>query len=112
MKCLILWLDDAECVAQVFGKVRHAVIAGEPWRIRPDGSIQMLIYSADNPTAEFAHTTPGEPAALLRIVLVYYPDEGHWILKPQNSLHWYGEVMAWLERHLGRRIPAPERDDD
>ena len=24
--------------------------------------------------------------------LVYYPDEGHWILKPQNSLHWYGAV--------------------
>ena len=32
--------------------------------------------------------------------LVYYPDENHWILKPQNSLHWYSEVHAWLERHL------------
>jgi dipeptidyl aminopeptidase/acylaminoacyl peptidase len=33
--------------------------------------------------------------------LVYYPDEGHWILKPQNSLHWYGEFLGWLERRLG-----------
>jgi dipeptidyl aminopeptidase/acylaminoacyl peptidase len=33
--------------------------------------------------------------------LVYYPDEGHWILKPQNSIHWYGEFMGWLERYLG-----------
>lgn len=32
--------------------------------------------------------------------LVYYPDENHWILKPQNSLHWYGEVLSWLARHL------------
>lgn len=32
--------------------------------------------------------------------LVYYPDEHHWILKPRNSLHWYGEVLAWLDRHL------------
>jgi dipeptidyl aminopeptidase/acylaminoacyl peptidase len=32
--------------------------------------------------------------------LVYYPDEAHWILKPQNSLHWYGEFLGWLERHL------------
>ena len=32
--------------------------------------------------------------------LVYYPDEGHWILKPQNSIHWYGEFMDWLHRHL------------
>lgn len=33
--------------------------------------------------------------------LVYYPDENHWILKPQNSLHWYGEFLGWLKRHLG-----------
>jgi dipeptidyl aminopeptidase/acylaminoacyl peptidase len=34
--------------------------------------------------------------------LVYYPDEGHWIEKPQNSIHWYGEFMAWLERYIGK----------
>jgi dipeptidyl aminopeptidase/acylaminoacyl peptidase len=32
--------------------------------------------------------------------LVCYPDENHWILKPQNSLFWYGEVLGWLERWL------------
>lgn len=32
--------------------------------------------------------------------LVYYPDEGHWILKPQNSLHWHGEFLGWLQRWL------------
>jgi dipeptidyl aminopeptidase/acylaminoacyl peptidase len=31
--------------------------------------------------------------------LVYYPDENHWILKPQNSIHWYGEVRTWVERY-------------
>lgn len=30
--------------------------------------------------------------------LVVYPDENHWILKPRNSLHWYGEVLGWLRR--------------
>lgn len=33
--------------------------------------------------------------------LVYYPDENHWILSPQNSIHWYDEVLGWLERTLG-----------
>ena len=33
--------------------------------------------------------------------LVHYPDENHWILKPRNSLHWYGEFLGWLRRHLG-----------
>jgi dipeptidyl aminopeptidase/acylaminoacyl peptidase len=31
--------------------------------------------------------------------LVYYPDENHWILKPQNSLFWYAEVRAWVEKY-------------
>jgi len=30
--------------------------------------------------------------------LVYYPDENHWVLKPNNSLHWYGQVRNWVER--------------
>ena len=33
--------------------------------------------------------------------LVVYPDENHWILKPRNSLNWYGEVLGWLERWIG-----------
>src|SRR6185436_3173070 len=28
--------------------------------------------------------------------LLYYPDENHWILKPQNSQHWYQNVHAWI----------------
>lgn len=37
----------------------------------------------------------------VRARLVHYPDENHWILKRRNSLHWYGEVLTWLEKHLG-----------
>jgi dipeptidyl aminopeptidase/acylaminoacyl peptidase len=29
--------------------------------------------------------------------LVMFPDEGHWVLKPQNSLLWYRTVMDWLD---------------
>lgn len=32
--------------------------------------------------------------------LVVFPDEGHWILKPQNSMAWYGEVLGWLGKYL------------
>jgi dipeptidyl aminopeptidase/acylaminoacyl peptidase len=34
--------------------------------------------------------------------LLWFPDENHWILKPQNSRQWYGEVLDWLERQ-GRK---------
>ena len=30
--------------------------------------------------------------------LVYFPDENHWVLKPQNSLFWYRTVRDWLQR--------------
>ncbi len=33
--------------------------------------------------------------------LVYFPDENHWILKPQNSLLWHKEVFAWLNKYIG-----------
>ncbi len=28
--------------------------------------------------------------------LLVYPDEGHWVLKPQNSLLWYKTVIDWV----------------
>ncbi|MGB7922067.1 MAG: S9 family peptidase [Pyrinomonadaceae bacterium] len=32
--------------------------------------------------------------------LIYFPDEGHWILKPQNSEFWYTNVLQWFDKHL------------
>jgi dipeptidyl aminopeptidase/acylaminoacyl peptidase len=28
--------------------------------------------------------------------MLLYPDEGHWILKPQNSLLWYKTFLEWV----------------
>jgi dipeptidyl aminopeptidase/acylaminoacyl peptidase len=28
--------------------------------------------------------------------LVLFPDEGHWILKPQNSQFWYRSFLDWV----------------
>ena len=38
--------------------------------------------------------------------LVCFPDENHWILKPQNSRLWYREFFDWLDRHSGK---APKK---
>ncbi|HEY9430593.1 MAG TPA: S9 family peptidase [Blastocatellia bacterium] len=32
--------------------------------------------------------------------LLYYPDEGHWILKPQNSELWFKTVLDWFDQWL------------
>jgi dipeptidyl aminopeptidase/acylaminoacyl peptidase len=33
--------------------------------------------------------------------LIVFPDEGHWILKPQNQRLWWREVQSWFGRYLG-----------
>lgn len=38
--------------------------------------------------------------------MLYYPDENHWVLKPQNSVEWYRQVEAWMRQWL--EAPAPE----
>jgi dipeptidyl aminopeptidase/acylaminoacyl peptidase len=30
--------------------------------------------------------------------LLVFPDEGHWVLKPQNSVLWYKTVIDWLDK--------------
>ena len=32
--------------------------------------------------------------------MILFPDENHWILKPQNSIHWNREFFAWFDKYL------------
>jgi dipeptidyl aminopeptidase/acylaminoacyl peptidase len=32
--------------------------------------------------------------------LLYFPDEGHWVLKPQNSKLWYQTFSDWFDQYL------------
>jgi len=32
--------------------------------------------------------------------MLYFPDEGHWVLKPQNSQLWYKTVNDWVDSYL------------
>ena len=34
--------------------------------------------------------------------MLYFPDEGHWVLKPQNSRLWYQMVNDWVDQWVKR----------
>jgi dipeptidyl aminopeptidase/acylaminoacyl peptidase len=34
--------------------------------------------------------------------MLYFPDEGHWVLKPQNSRLWYKTVNEWVDQWTGK----------
>jgi dipeptidyl aminopeptidase/acylaminoacyl peptidase len=36
--------------------------------------------------------------------LVVFPDEGHWIGKPQNQQLWWNEVQGWLKKYLAPTV--------
>lgn len=42
-----------------------------------------------------AAKTLGVPAKFL-----YFPDEGHWVLRPRNRRIWWGTVLDWLDQYL------------
>ncbi|KAK9421088.1 putative Dipeptidyl-peptidase V [Seiridium unicorne] len=33
--------------------------------------------------------------------LLIFPDENHWVLKPENSLVWHKEVLGWINKYAG-----------
>lgn len=34
--------------------------------------------------------------------LLYFHDENHWVLNPQNSIQWHDTVNAWLKKYIGQ----------
>ena len=34
--------------------------------------------------------------------MLYFPDEGHWVLKPQNARLWWKTVNAWVDEWTGK----------
>ncbi len=36
---------------------------------------------------------------------LYFPDENHWILKPQHAVVWYETVFAFLGEHVLHQMP-------
>ena len=36
-----------------------------------------------------------------------FPDENHWVLKPENSLVWHNIVLGWINKFVG--LPSPDQ---
>jgi dipeptidyl aminopeptidase/acylaminoacyl peptidase len=89
---------------------------GMPWESRESyekWSPHKFVSNFDTPTlvtaGELDYRVPiGESLQLFTALqrrnvdsrLLYFPDEGHWVMKPQNSELWYKEVLGWLGKHL------------
>ena len=104
-------LLDRGAVVLRMGERWHAV--GEPGGLRAlqSGRSREGLESADADRAQpVGHAHSGSSRASARFTALqrkgieskylYFPNENHWVLKPQNSVEWHDTVNAWLKEHL------------
>lgn len=63
----------------------------------------LMITSANDLRIPYTETLQAFNAARLRGVpakLLFFPEETHFILKPQNSILWQREFFSWLDKYL------------
>jgi len=63
------------------------------------GQLDYRLELAEGLQAFTALKVRGVPAKFL-----YFPDEGHWVLKPRNRRLWWGTVLDWIDQYVR---PAP-----
>jgi dipeptidyl aminopeptidase/acylaminoacyl peptidase len=56
------------------------------------GALDFRVVETEGMSTFNAAQRRGIPSKLL-----YFPDENHWVLKPQNSILWHDTVLAWLD---------------
>ena len=91
-----------------------AYVENSPRRFVTDISTPMLVIHGERD-----HRVPiGEGLRLFTDLrrngvdakFLYFPDENHWILKPQNARVWYETVFAFLDQHvLGKDWQRPAK---
>ena len=63
----------------------------------------LVIHGANDFRVSYSEGLQAFNAARLRGIpgrLLIFPEEGHWVLKPQNAVLWQREFFGWLDRWL------------
>jgi len=98
-----LWFTDWENGGSVFTKPANyetfnPLLHAEKWRV------PMLVVHGDKdfrvPLTQGIGSFTACQAKGIDSQYLRFPDENHWVLKPQNSMHWHKTVFGWLEKHL------------
>lgn len=90
------WEKDNEIAQRTFANSPHRFV--DKWTapiLITVGDYDFRIVSSQGMQAFDAAKMQGVPARLL-----YYPDESHWILKPQNGVLFYRTWFDWMDRYL------------
>lgn len=90
------WEKDNEVARKSYAQSPHLFV--DQWDtpiLCIHGEKDYRVLSSQGMAAFNAARLRGVPAKLL-----IYPDENHWVLKPQNSVLWYRTFVEWLDKWL------------
>jgi len=100
-----LWFTNWENGTDVFNQpaeydIFNPMLHAKDWRL------PMLVVHGDKdfrvPLEQGIGTFTACQAKGIESKYLRFPDENHWVLKPQNSMLWHKTVFDWLEQHIGR----------
>ncbi len=70
-----------------------------------DWSVPMLVIHSDRdyriPVEQGIAAFTALQAKSIASQFLRFPDENHWVMKPQNSMQWHNTVFSWLGRWTG-----------
>jgi len=90
------WDKENKVAQRTFANSPHHLVANWDTPILViHGERDYRILAGQGMAAFNAAKLRGIPAELL-----IYPDENHWILRPQNALLWQRTFFAWLDKYL------------
>jgi dipeptidyl aminopeptidase/acylaminoacyl peptidase len=99
-----LWFDEWEHGGPPWGKNRTSYEKHSPHRLAKNFKTPMLVIHNDLdfrvPVSEGIQLFTTLQRLGVPSRFINFPDEGHWVLKPQNSRFWHREVFGWLEKYV------------
>lgn len=88
-------------------KIAQRSYANSPHRLVDKWDTPILVMHGENDfRISYTQGLQAFQAARLRNIpakLVVFPDENHWILKPQNAILWQREFFGWLDKYLKKK---------
>ena len=96
-----LWFDEWENEGTQFEKPANYE-QFNPVNHVADWHVPMLVVQGGKdfriPTAQGISTFTALQRRGIPSQMLYFPDENHWVLKPQNSVQWHETVLAWIRK--------------
>ncbi|WP_354303354.1 MULTISPECIES: S9 family peptidase [unclassified Sphingomonas] len=101
-----LWFDEWEHGGKTYYEDPAAFEKWNPVNYVANWKTPMLVITGEKDfripyTQGLASFTALQRRGIASRLLVN-PNENHWVLKPKNSLQWYGEVIGWMDKWTGK----------